>query len=567
MSLNIKALLVFFIFCLNSYSNDSIVIVNDFYNIDSVHNLILINEDIRALNNRFSSDIKTVTLNEPYSFEHTISEFQLGRKYNVKSKANEVFVLYFTQLPIISISCKGNIADEPRILAQFKMIENNGNSTSSNIGIEYRGATAQSYPKKSYRIEFWSDTIGDDTQDIELLEMRKDDDWNLQAMYNEPLRVRSKSNFELWQIIDTLHYLADEPKAINGVRQKYVEIFLNDKYNGVYALSERVDRKQLKLEKFKANEINGELYKGVGWGASTYKNVPYVNKRSDLWGGFELKYPDDTISWSYIHDFVNFVVNSDSSQFYSHYQNLFNIDNAINYFIFLNLIRAIDNTGKNIFVAKYQQGMPYFYVPWDLDGTLGISWNGTQDNTTNTMLSNGFYDRLSADDTPDGFVDQLQKRWNKLKESTITPEYILYLLTENYTYLKYNGVYERETQRWQECDYLDSTNLAYTSTWLRSRISYLDSFITTQEIITDLKDNSSHEITITIFPNPTESHMTIVSEVLFKIDIIDLAGNVLTSTRMRNSSTQLNTENLPKGIYTMRLSNSNRVIVKKFIKK
>ena len=105
--------------------------------------------------------------------------------------------------------------------AHFRMIETNQAAVSSFIGIQYRGGWTQTLPKKSMEIEFWSDSTGAETQDVSLLGLRTDDDWNLQAMYNEPLRIRSKTNNDLWRRIHTIHYQQSEPEAMNGIRMEY----------------------------------------------------------------------------------------------------------------------------------------------------------------------------------------------------------------------------------------------------------------------------------------------------------------------------------------------------------
>ena len=167
------------------------------------------------------------------------------------------------QLPIVTIEPSEDILDEPRTLVQFTLTEHDGTQTISPIGIEYRGGYSQSYDKKSMRIEFWDDATGDDTSNVSLLDMRSDDDWSLQAMYNQSLHLRSKSAFDLWGEIDTLCYIDQEPEPVNGVHYEYIEVFINDGYRGVYGLSERVDHKQLRLKKEYEGIIRGELYKEI----------------------------------------------------------------------------------------------------------------------------------------------------------------------------------------------------------------------------------------------------------------------------------------------------------------
>ena len=300
--------------------------------------------------------------------------------------SSDQFVLYFTPLPIISIETNNIIVDEPKVQAVFTYSDNE-QTLSSNIGIEIRGGASQSYPKKTYDIEFWDDETGNLNVDMKFGQLREDDDWILDALYNEPLRLRSYTANKLWKQIQVPYYVNYEPKAKPGADVMYVEMFLNGVYNGLYNLSEPIDRKQLKIKKFNDN-LRGELYKGYTWGASTFTSLPSYNNNSRVWGGYEFEYPksSEITDWSSLYQFTNFVINSSELEFENDIWSRFEKDNFINYFLFLNLIRATDNTGKNIYLAKYKQGEPYFYIPWDLDGCFGTIWNGTNSNITDDIL-------------------------------------------------------------------------------------------------------------------------------------------------------------------------------------
>ncbi len=488
--------------------NDTIAIHNNMYQVDSTKKLILVNQNVDSLNLETNTIYQAIKLNGVFTFISPVAEIEVGKQYIVHNELNEAHLLYFSQLPIIHIETENIVEDEPRVLANFFMVENNRDSIRSKIGIEFRGGWTQSLPKKSFRFEFWEDTDGNNTKNISLLNMRNDDDWNLQAMYNEPLRIRSKTSFHLWQLINKLHYSTSEPEAINSVRQKYVELFFNGEYRGIYALSERIDRKQLKLSKSEDNVLSGELYKGVSWGASTFKECPYFDNNNRYWSGFDYEYPDDFTNWETLYEFVNFVVNEDSLGFYSEYPNKFDIENAVDYFIFLNLVRATDNYGKNIYLAKYTKDDVYFYVPWDLDGTFGTIWNGSQENITNDILLNGFYKRLIRDNSPNGFIDKLAGKWNNFRNHILSEENLLGLLEENYNYLLENGIYEREVLAWPDCEYLDFENLAYTKTWLNDRLAYLDKVFNDPELLTGVEiDNTNTDFHI--YPNPANLYVQI----------------------------------------------------------
>lgn len=532
------------------------------YKIDDQKKIILINQSIDDLNNNLESPLNAITLEDEYSFDESINSLEIGKAYSVTDiTSSEKYKLYITELPIIHITTENTIVDEPRVLAHFNMVENDGTITDSNIGIEYRGGTSQSYPKKSLRIEFWEAEDDTETKDVSLLGLRSDDDWNLQAMYNEPLRMGNKTTHDLWRKINELHYKDDEPEAINGVRMKYVELFINNEYRGVYCVGERIDRKQLKLKKYK-DEVRGELYKGVGWGASTYTNCPPIDNSLDVWSGFELEYPDEiSIDWSLIFAHVDFIVNSSSSKFNHEYESRIVVSNAIDYFIFLNLIRATDNTGKNLYVAKYTKGTPYFFVPWDLDGVFGTIWDGTQEDVTNDILTNGLYKKLREDSK---FNEQLNKRWEELRnKDIINTSKIMNSFYENHDFLKNNAVYEREEIAWNQYQY-DSDQLDYMEDWLARRITFLDEEFSYTPNSIESAILGQTQISI----DPASNSLTIATnlEESLSIKIIDLHGKTIkTVLPESNSNINISLDGIPNGIYMVSMQTENYQKTEKII--
>ena len=78
-------------------------------------------------------------------------------------------------------------------------------------------------------------------------------------------RVRNHICHELWLDFSTPpYYHQQEPKSINGCNAKMIELFVNDEYRGIYSLLEPVDRKQLKIKKYKKG-VKGCLWKTKDW--------------------------------------------------------------------------------------------------------------------------------------------------------------------------------------------------------------------------------------------------------------------------------------------------------------
>ena len=535
-------------------ANDTIQVPPQQYFIDSDKHLVITNMEVAAVNSTWTNTKSYIILDELCGFTHPPAIVEIGKAYTIfVPSQNSNFTLFFTELPIISITTGHSIVDEPDVFAHLNYIASNQYSIASDIGIQFRGKWSQTLPKKSMEVEFWTDSTGEETRDYTLMNMVRDDDWNLQAMYNEPLRIRSKTNNDLWRKINTLSYLDREPEAVNGVRMKYIELFINEEYRGVYCLGEKVNRKQLKLVKHKGF-IRGELYKGISWGASTFTSAPDFDNSSWTWDGFEYKYPKEEINWSNLHGLVDFVVNSCDEKFYDDYQNRFEIDNLVDYFIFLNLLRATDNTGKNVYIAKYTSDEKYFFVPWDLDGSFGTMWRGENDRTTDDLLSNGLYDRLMHDCRPGGFKEKLESKWLALRSTVITHDSLMHLFLANHEYLVANGIYEREQMAWEGYTYKED-DLNYLSSWITDRLNYLDVKFT-EDCTTEEHNPICFELSY-VYPNPTANLLQIDTRFSedYTVSVINHLGQVVAQEQFDQPSTTLSLGNLNSGVYVIHVGN------------
>ncbi|MGH1337012.1 MAG: CotH kinase family protein [Aureispira sp.] len=504
-----RMLIILLLGCQSIYaqSTGTLVVTPKYYHIDHDLHLILVNQPLETLSNR-GLPKNNLLVDRYYDFQTPITNITVGQAYLVtRQGTTQSYQLFFTELPIIEITPTTTIVDEPSIPAQFTFTPSKGDIINSWIGIEYRGGSSQGLPKKSFRLTFWKDHTASKTKNVQFLDMRTDDDWNLQALYNEPLRLRNKSCHQLWKNMSRLHYQDQEPTAINGIEIRYVEVFVEGHYQGVFGLSERIDRKQLQLKAPSSHQNRGQLYKGFSWTdvPTFYQVYNDYNNNNLLWRGFKHIYPDATYNWKGLHQFCDFVVNSSDSLFYTDFTKYFDLDNAVDYFIFLNVVRASDNTGKNIYIAQYDQKEPFYYVAWDLDGSLGNDWDGSWHGWYYGLLSNGMYDRLLQDCQPNGFKELLKKRWQELRQTIFSPAYLLRTIELNYQYLERNGVYQREQLAWPAYS-KNPTHLSNLKHWLNNRLIQLD-LLFEEECIPvinfDPKDPYSFQKDILVYPTPT----------------------------------------------------------------
>ena len=468
----------------------------------------------------------------------------------------ETYKLFRTAMPIITIATDGPIVNSPAVHGTISVADANGHVITMHAGFKIRGTSSQQYDKKSYRVELWADASGTTMMDTTFLGLRSDDDWNLEAMWAQPLRLRDKVANQLWMEMHPLYYQDLEPEARSGVRMEYADVFVNGSYVGIYALSERMDRKQLELKKFNG-ENRGLLYKGNGSGAPTFESLPAYDNTLGTWDNYEWVYPNEaeaSYDWSHLYSFTNFVMNASDNVFYAQYSAQFDKGNAIDYYLFINALQAMDNMGRNLFLARYKKTGPYFYLPWDLDAVWGLDTDGKPTNNSNGLMSNGFYDRLIHDCTDNGFVASAQTRYNALRNTVLTKEHIMQLVQNQYNALLENGAYDREHEAWPDFT-LDESQLTYMSNWLEARFNYLDAEINAACGTWGIEDPEPVERTQTVevFPNPAKDRINIhfAEACDASVRLYDMTGRLVYSNSSNAQAFVIPTQGLSKGIYTL----------------
>ncbi len=427
--------------------------------------------------------------------------------YNKSGKASASKTLVLTGVPLINLSTANTIIDEPKVSCEFAIIDPQARSwatvngvkktnleyLANEIGIEVRGAYSQGFNKKSFGMEFWGDMEVDGAS---LLGLREDQDWILDAMFIDESRMRNRVLTDVWNEMSNVPHAALEPDAHNGTRGELVEVFLNNRYHGMYCMTERIDRKQLKCKKY------GSATRGVVLKSSSHITSAFDVAHSKpangtmAWYGFEADYPkakDGPIDWTYFHQFCQLIATADDATFNAQIFNLLDKANYVDYFIFLQFSYALDNITKNTFWSMYDISSPtgrkVFVTPWDLDATMGANWDlgsrapytgGSKivlgnKNNRNGDSSNLIYRLLK--NNPDGFKAAVKARWNQLRGNTLSINNLTAKM-QAYRNIQVNsGAAAREITRWNADGSRYSnvdTEITYITNWMTTRITDLD---------------------------------------------------------------------------------------------
>lgn len=377
------------------------------------------------------------------------------------------YTLRFTNLPIVQIITPNQIHDEPKTLA--RMVVNDPTSHTETwywIGIEHRGRSAIKYDKKPFGIETLGSPNLNSPVYASIFEMPSQTKWILDAMYIDASRVRNKSCFQIWE---AMHDNEDKSPSIQF---EFVELFINEAHRGLYAFGENMTAEKLQL-----SSPDALLYKAVDWddGGPEFKSAGNIANAGYYWDGWEQKYPDpdNYLNWDALSDLRELVIHADDETFSTQIFELADMQNLVDYFLFLQLTSAGDNTGKNTFFYREQKSDPLKYLPWDLDTGFGIDWEG---NFTLTIirLSNGLYDRL-LELNPNNFREMCKSRWTTLRQDTFSEEKLIEIFDNNFETITQSDILEKEECIW-DIALNPQSEQAHIASWTSQRLQYLDEY-------------------------------------------------------------------------------------------
>lgn len=351
-----------------------------------------------------------------------------------------------TTLPLMNISCLEEIGDDS--VDMNIVLFDNGEDvidrfTLSDGTIHVRGASTRGLPKKSYRISLVQTSLGGNKRNnnVSLLGMRQDDDWLLYSAYNEGTKVKNVFSCNLWENSCAAN---NSIGADTGMEYRYLELFINNEYWGLYALGFPIDSKQLNLQKGM-----GELYKKNAWATETslegYKTKGYGTGDRD-----------------YLREFYEYLnENKYDNEALTEY---IDINNLIDIRLFINLIQGTDNVGiesyycgedstylKNIYlcIREIDNGLIGLYCPWDLD----ITWN--RNPNVNCLIETGYLEQMIANGNTD-IIKLMCDRYRTLRETYWSDESLVEMLDDLEDDIYGSGAYLREYERWSDGRYKEN---------------------------------------------------------------------------------------------------------------
>ena len=406
-----------------------------------------------------------------------------------------------SNLPIVMIDTYGeDILDEPRIDAYMGVINNtnginnigdNFNDYDGKITIEKRGNSSQDQEKPPYRFETVDNNA--ENNNVQLLGFPEENDWILYAPWSDKSLLRN-----------VLIYSLSNEMGRYAPRSKFVELYLNDEYRGVYVLMEKIkrDKNRVAISALNPDENSGDNVTGgyilkFDWAETGDNNGGFYSLIDEMRYNYHYPKADEisTQQKDYIQTFINSyenVMNGNNYNTENGYSKFIDVESFIDFIILQEISRNVDAYGLSTYVYKDKEsinnkltagpiwdfnhgfGNCDYYKAWETDG-----WNISY--IYDDMDQRAFWWLKLWDE--ENFKGMVKDRYNELRLSVLSinnvnskiDEYVSTLgnsVNRNFTKWPILGEYI-----WPNYQVFDThqEEIVYLKSWINNRLTWMDS--------------------------------------------------------------------------------------------
>ncbi len=331
------------------------------------------------------------------------------------------------------------------------------------------------YDKKPYRIKL--------DEKHKLLGLDKAKSWVLLANYRDVTDLMNTFVFELGQWMGL--------PFTNHTR--YVELFINGDYKGVYQLTEQVQQNKNRVDVSEERGILVSLDVDDGPAENPYADDNFWSSVYNM--PVVVKYPDDDLLTPAVRDSVKEVFavleTAIKNRDFRAADSLMDMKSFIHYLQIQEFIYNVElSAPRSIFMHKDGDGKWFMGPLWDFDAGFDFDWSHMETNHTfftdyretvmgsNPYKRNGNYNYVPQFFTNlfgcKEFVQMYKKEWNKYADSIVTRNWAV---MDKYIANLNQGPMSREAVRWPISRKVFKDEVAKMRQWLTQRAQYMTELI------------------------------------------------------------------------------------------
>lgn len=325
------------------------------------------------------------------------------------------------------------------------------------IGIELRGSASGRFAKRSYALE--TRQRSNAARNVALLGMPAENDWILSAAHGDRTLGR-----------DALAYATARRLGRWAPRTRYVELYLDRRYEGVYLLTEQPKLDRARVAVPRSGISGGYLVE--------LSSSPFVGGFPSPLGGRFYGHKDPkprrlkTAETAWIASYVSAAERAAAARDGS-WRAMVDEGAAVDYLLLQELFKNYDAFSRSTFLAKGTD-LPLAFGPvWDLDRAMGLDLTGGAAGADGWITPG----RPWAVDllTDAAFADRLVVRWRELRAGALL-ENMISEIDRNRRALR--AAQPRNARRWPSTRSAShAAEIGRLRMWLTDRVRWIDANI------------------------------------------------------------------------------------------
>lgn len=394
---------------------------------------------------------------DDYSYDWCSDAIAEGYRYEVLAYTDTQYAyigVVFTGLPIVTLQVQEKIDYDYDTPGRMTVASAEHESVDTAMIVHQRGGRAKKPIEKwSFRVETYMLGLNGKAERREkpLLGLKPDSEWLLLSNAQDPSFINSSILYDIWE---ELH--EGEP-ALMAMDSEIVEVFINNEYQGLYQLMERVKPEE-EIASAGGNIYTDCTLRGIApWNKSDKPVWDLLKEGMDYLLEYRYAYNQDVErAFELAEDYV--ILNQEEGdrrlsdeEFTALVLERVDIENMMKYIFFVHACTLPDNIGNNVYLYIMQQEdgrYVYRHAPWDLDSGFWVPKESDPHNVMRWPDMNMVLPTRMLELNVGNCREIFWSLWNKFRPTILAPEPLSARLGEMEAWINASGAYLRESEKW-----------------------------------------------------------------------------------------------------------------------
>lgn len=386
-----------------------------------------------------------------------------------------------SKLPRLLIHSTANISDKWSDTVPVTFIDGN-RTVSAYLQYAMQGNSSRGYPKKNLKVKFFSDGAGKNK-----LKWKPKSSWtknskfNIKANYIDATQARNLVNSQIVKNAYAVTPVADtavakkllKTQSLGQMEGFPIELYFDNGYYGLMTFNTKKDDNTFGMD---SNNATDECITCE----TPSSNLDNVSAKIDgsVYGTEIHDSASEELNTNWTN-FLTFINTSSDTDFKAKLSDYLDVNSIINVLLFGTWSHEWDFYNKSILFLTWNAGKSYFAIPYDLDSTWNMFWNGSSidDNLTDLSWINGGNNQNKLlNRLYDNFKPEIKAQWEKLRSGVWQTDKALDAF-KTYIDAIPESAYEKDQQKWPDIPSTKITDYGQIQQSIIERGNAMDKFM------------------------------------------------------------------------------------------